>query len=289
MIIIQDTSIKEVHDTVVIEQASAVGIKDTIALLKNSSDKVNDVIDAYVSKNAILKSIQNAVTAKHGQSLKLVEAIEFAESMIIIMLPKLEAILKASKNKVFDTETVSFKERGVFDMISSINFFNRYASMAIDVVLQATATNEEPNKYLRKVDFEFFNNNGKYFAILLNKFCSGAEPVLKTIDNLSDEIYDAESAEVIRGLEGPEAVTLNGMAPHHLNPYFWYKKVRVKQDVNTIRANNETIDVLAMKIARLSNRVAETPDPSLERAIEVYENQIIHLRSKNAEIEAKYA
>jgi hypothetical protein len=288
MIIISDTPKSDVIVSIDKELVYLRGLSDTIALLRDNSDNMA-AVEAYVQRNAVLKGIENDVRKQIDSRSNLIGTMDFAIKQLLAWVPKLRDRIVKGKTETFDTETITFQEKGILDSISSVNFFNRYAGLVLDIVLTEATKEVNMNTFLTKVDLAFFNNTSKYFSNLLVKFSQPTKVLETMIDDLTDEPYDAQSEEILRSTVGDKAVSVQrNLAPHQLNPLYWWKRQRMKKDIKTIIDSNADVDMLAMKIARLNNRRTGVEDPALERQIEVYQDEIIKKQGKIAQIEARY-
>lgn len=288
MIIISETPKLDVLVALDREAATVSGLRDTIALLKQGDPDNLKLAEAVVQKNAVLKSIENELKRTLSPSFTLLGSIEDALGQLNLWLPKLRDRIAKSPTKIYDKETITFKEKGILDTISSVNFWTRYATMVLDIVIDQATKQQDLGKTLTKVDFAFFNDTAKYFAHLTVKFCESVKDMEAGIDNLSDETYDEVSEQIITAQMGAGGAAIAGIAPHQFNPLHWYKYGKMKKDVSRIQSNTESIQMLAMKIARLNNRNNGAPNPDLDRQIEVYQNAIIKKRAENIAIEARY-
>lgn len=288
MIIISETPKLDVLNAIDKEASHIKGIIDTIQLLKDSPENVL-AVEAYISKNAVLRGIESQLKKGLSSHATLIGSLEYAANQLDLWIPKLRDRVLKSKTSVYDSETITFREKGILDTVSALNFFNRYATMVLNVVLTMAAKEVNMNSFLTKVDINFFNGTPNYFAGLLIRFSQSIKSLEEMIDNLSDEVYDATSEEIIRNTVGDKAVSaLRGLAPHELNPLYWYKRQQMKADIKTIMNTNQDIDMLAMKIARLNNRRNGTNDPEIDRQIEIYQDELIKKQGKILQIEAKY-
>lgn len=289
MIIISETPKTDIMVAIDTESANIQGLSDTLALLKDSGNDIWKMAEAVVQKNAVLKGIENDLRRSIHPTATLLGSIEDATTQLKLWIPKLRVRIEKSPTKVYDTETITFKEKGILDTVSSINFWNRYATTVLDILLSQANKEEDLKVALTKVDLAFFNDTAKYFSHLTAKFCDSVKNLDTMIEDLSEETYDNVSEEVIMAQLGANAVSVQkNLAFHHLNPLYWWKNRQMKKAINTIKANNENIDMLAMKIARLNNRRYGTENPDLDRQIEVYQDAIIKKRAESLRIEAKY-
>lgn len=263
---------------------------DTISLITDSGTETLDKIEVYVEKNAVLKGIQSDLKKRLSPQSELLPSIEYAAKLVVTWLPKLQKRISSSTTKVYDKETITFKEKGILEAISAIDFFNDYAMTVLDILLtQTNDPKEQLKSYLTKVDFNFFTDTAKYFSRLLIRYNSSVKELEKLIDNLTDELYDPQDESIISAQLGEGSVSLNNnLAPHELNPLFWWRFGKMKRDIKKIQVNSERIDMLAMKIARINNKRDGTENPSLDRQIEVYQNEIIKNKAKIMEIEERY-
>lgn len=288
MIIINDTPKTDVIVAIDKELVYARGLSDTVKLLRDTPENLI-AVEAYIQRNAVLKGIEGDVRKHIDSRSTLVSTLDFSLNQLVAWLPKLKERITRSKTTTYDVETITFQEKGILDTISAINFFNRYAGLVLDITLTEAGKEVNMNAFLTKVDIAFFNNTAKYFSNLLVKFSQSIKTLDTMIDDLTDEVYDAQSEEVISATVGKKAVSVqHNLAPHQLNPLFWWKRNRMKKDIKSIIDSNADIDMLAMKIARLNNRRTGIEDPTLDRQIEVYQDEIIKKQGKIAQIEARY-
>jgi len=239
-------------------------------------------------KNAVLKGIENDLKKQLNSRASLLESLSSVINQMLLWGPKLRDRIVKNKTTVYDIETVTFQEKGILDIISAFNFFNRYASIVLDIIITETDKEVNLTSFLSKVDINFFNNTNKYFSHLIVKFSQSVNTLEKIIDNISEEIYDPTAESIIRSQLGDDGVGVRNLAPHELNPKFYFRMYQMKKDIKKIISSNAEIDMLAMKIARLNNRKTGTEDPNLEHQIEKYQDELIKNQSRIAAIEAKY-
>lgn len=288
MIIISKTPKMDVLAAIDRERSLCQGMLDTIQLLKDTGPDTLAKVSSVIENNAVLNSIQKELKRTRAPQATLLGDLEEALNQLSMWLPKLRVRIEKSRTSVYDSETITFQEKGILDTVSAINFFTRYGSMVLDVVLTQANKNVAMNSYLSKVDLQFFNDTAKYFGHLIVKFNDSVNNLDGMIENLSEELYDGISEQVIRGQLGDKSVAVQGLGPHELNPLYWWKVGVMKKDVASIASSHEKIEMLAAKIARLNNQRTGQEDPALERAIETYQNEIIKNQAKIAQIEARY-
>lgn len=284
MIVIKNTDVETVVKNIGAERTFLEGLKDNLGMVQNSSDDVLQGIFEYIKHNAVFNGIseraRREISAKHD----FFQTMSFAVDNAIMLLNDIETRLKKTRVKVFDTATITYRQKGMFDWINSINFFSNYSSKLIDVCLTQPKT---INNYLTKADFEFINKTVGYYNILLKRLCDSERDLKRSLDMLSDEVYDADEVSVIEQLKGKQAASI-GLAPHHFNPNYWRRYWVMTKDVRTIKSNREKIDMYAMKLQRLENKRNRTQDPSIDRQIEYWQNEIQILDAEIADIEEKY-
>lgn len=288
MIIISETPKADVIVAIDKEMGHVRGLLDTIQLLKDTPENYT-LVESVINKNAVMKGVENDLRKTLNSRPDLLPAIEFSLKQLDTWLPKLKDRIIKSNTKIYDQETITFKEKGILDTVSSVNFFTRYAGMVFNIAL--TLANKEANisSLLSKADWSFFNNTAKYFSILIVRFSQSIKELEEGIEDLSDETYDTMSEDILRGTVGDKAVTaLRGLMPHELNPLYWWRLLKMKKDIKLIIDANEQMDMLAMKIARLNNRRSGVEDPEIDRQIEIYEDELLKRQGKIAQIEARY-
>lgn len=288
MIIINDTPKADVVVSIDKELVYLRGLSDTLHLLRDNADNYA-AAEAYINRNAVLKGIEADVKKHIGARSSLLETMEFSINQLLTWVPKLKDRIVRSKTDTYDVETITFKEKGILDSVMAVNYFNRYAGLVLDIVITEASKEVNMNTFLTKVDLGFFNNTPKYFANLLVKFSQSIKTLDTMIDDLTDEVYDAQAEEIIGASVGDKAVSVQrNLAPHQLNPLFWWRMRRMKKDIKALVDANADIDMLAMKIARLNNRRSGVEDPGLDRQIEIYQDEIIKKQGRIAQIEARY-
>lgn len=288
MIIISETPKADVIEAIGDELDHVLGLSDTLQLLKDSGSNDVATLEAYVQRNAVLNGIEKQLKTTLSPRADLINTLGNALDQLKLWIPKLQDRVNKSNTKVFDRETLTFREKGILDLVAGVNFFNRYATMVLDILLTQANKEERLDGYLSKVDFRFFNDTAKYFAHLLVKFNASVKELEALVDSLSEETYDSTSESIISAQMGAGAVTVKNVAPHELNPMHWWRRGQMNRDVRALVKSNQDIEMLAMKIARLNNRRNGTDNPDLDRQIETYQDAILKKRSNVIRIESKY-
>lgn len=289
MILIKDTKKEDVVLRLESESNFAAGLADTLQLMKGlSADQAADM-DSYATKNATMRSIDAGVKKGIHNSISTMDAIATALTNLSVWVPKLKERLKKSATKTFDTETITFRERGILDVISAVNFFNRYTSIYLDILLEQANKPVDLAKMLNKHDLSFFNDTAKHYVTVLVRFTQSVKDLEGMLDRLSEEMADGMSEQILREAEGEDSISIRkGLAPHELNPVYWVRLWRMRRDVKTIEVNQKRIETLAMKIARLNNQRSGQEDPALDHTIEVYQDKIIKMDAEIRQIVEKY-
>lgn len=288
MIIISKTPKMDVLAAIDRERSLCQGLLDNIQLLKDTGSETFAKVEGLVEKNAVFNSIQKELKRVMNPRATLLHETEGALRNIVLWIPKMRSRIEKSRTSTYDKETISFREKGILDAVASINFYSRYASMVIDILLTQAHKDVPMQSYLTKVDLQFVNDTAKYFTHLTVKFSDSVVNLDGMINDLSEEVYDPLSADILKGSQGDKAVALQGLGPHELNPLYWWKVAMMKKDLSSIQSSNEKIEMLASKIARLNNQRTGHEDPALDRAIETYQNEIIKHQAKIVDIEARY-
>lgn len=289
MILIKDTKKEDVILRLQTEINYVDGLIDTIKLFNKVNLWEFANMEEYVHRNAIIRSIDQGFKKGISQKIDPVDAISGALYTLKTWLPRIMVRLKKSDTKTFDTETITFQERGVLDTISAVNFFNRYATMFLDVLLENGNKPVELSKIFNKIDLSFFNDTAPHFVTVTIRFSQSLKDLDAMLDNLSGELADTTSEGILREADGEGSVSIRkGMAPHEMNPLYWYRLWRMRRDVKSIEVSQLRIETLAMKIARLNNQRSGQEDPALDRMIEVYEDKIVKLDSHIRDTVEKY-
>lgn len=289
MIRIRNTKKTDVLTTLSVEINFLVGLRDNLQELRNLPASVQADIGEAFKRNGIIAGIEKKVRKEVPGQADFLETLSYSLTGLTIWLGMIESTLKGSKAQVYDSETMTFKDRGLLDAISAVNFFNRYTDMLLDVITTYAYSQDPINKILSKVDLAFFSETADYYGTLVVRFNQSPKALNEMIEQLSEEIADEVSEEILKGAEGEASVSIrSGLAPHQLNPVFWWQLWAMRRDVESIRNGENQIKVLAMKIARLNNKASGTEDPNLDHAIETYSNEIIKIKARNRAIVEKY-
>lgn len=285
MIIVKNTSKEDVLANIATEKTFLQGLGDTVASISASPDSVLIDIFDYVKHNAVLNGISENARKRISSKHDFFQTLSFAIKNGLAVLSYIETVFQKTNTKVYDTATLTYKQKGMFDFISAVNFFSSYTAKVLDIILTQPKTLQG---MLTKADLEFVNKTVNYYNNLLARMCESERDLKRSIDVLSDDVYDEENASILTQVKGRDAVNTNLM-PHELNPLYWIKYQLMKKDVNRIKNNRGKIDVYAMKLQKLENKKRHTEDPTLDRQIEYWVNEIQILDAEIADIEAKYA
>lgn len=290
MIHIKNAKKSEVLVTLENEANFLVGLNDNLTMLMEVGGKAREEMDKILVQNAVLKGITQTVRKEVNGHFDLLTGIKYAVENLNLWIIKLREQFNRLNTKTFDDETLTFRERGMLDGLSAINFFNRYTTMVLDILTIGAYDGSDSKHILNKIDLTMFTESASYYGALLVRFNQPAKTLNEMIENLSDELADEMSEQILRGAEGDAAVSIRkGLAPHQLNPVHWFYLWRMRRDVETLRVGQEQIDVLAMKIARLNNRNSGVEDPALDAQIEVYTDKITKIKARQREIIERYS
>lgn len=285
---IKETSKVDIIVAIDFEQSHLRGLADTISLLKDSPAALA-AAEAYIPRNAVMNGIYSDLKKYISPRVEFIGSIEYAINQLLKWIPSLKKSVMDSKTSVYDDHTLTFKEKGILDIFASINFFNRYTTLLLDILITQADKEVSMTSFVSKLNMTFFNNTAKYYSSQLVKFSSSIKDLDTLVSELSEELVDEASAKIIAAQSGEKAVNaVRGFAPHHLLPMYWWLRRQMKKDLATLTKTSEDIDMLAMKIARLNNRRTGTEDPTLERQIEIYQDELTKKQAKIYQIEARY-
>lgn len=285
MIIVKNAEFAKVSTTIDIEKTYIQNLLETLTMIRASDKDVLAGIDDYIKHNAVFNGIATHVNRNISSRHTLFDALVFSLNNALVLQDAALDILKKANKKVFDTNAITYKEKGVFDWLNAISFFVNYSSKLIDVILTQP---KNIAAFLTKADFEFLNKTVNYYNTLLKRLSDSPKNLQNSLKMLSDEQYDVEFTDIITRAKGKEATTV-GLSPHELNPDFWRRYLVMRWDVRTLKSNQEKIDMYASKLQRLENKRTNAQDPSLDHQIEQWQNEIQILDAENRELEAKYA
>lgn len=282
MIIIKDTPLADVISNIAIEQGSVTALRDTLAMIQSSSDIAS--IEKYLTTNAVLRGIVNKAKTDISSRHDFFTTLSYTLTTASKLLEDIKKRFQSSKTRIFDTTTISYREKGMFDWISAINFLSGYTSKLFDIVLTQP---KDIARYLTKADFEYINKTWTYYLIVMKRLSAAPLTLTRSLDLLSDAPYDPENDTLLAQLRGRDAID-NGLAPHKFNPYYWLNYGVMLRNVSRIKSNRESIDLYAMKLQKLEQDKQGNSDPAIDRQIEYWQNEIRILDAEIANIEEKY-
>ena len=285
MIIIKNAELENISKVITTERSYIQGLKENLAMIQATDSHVRDEIFDYIKHNAVINGIAENIRRNISNKHDIFQAMNFALDNAEALIVEIEARLKKSGKKIFDTKAISYREKGMFDWLNSISFYVNYTSKLIDIILTQPKT---VANYLTKADFEFINKTVGYYNTLTKRLTDSRRNLVRSIDMLSDEQYDPEYSSIIEDAKGKEATTV-GLMPHELNPDYWRRYIVMRWDVRTIKVNQEKIDMYAAKLQRLESQRNGQENPSLDAQIEKWQNEIQILDAEIREIEEKYA
>lgn len=284
MIVIKNTQLDVILRNIDVEKTYLNGLKDSIGMIQSASPEVQSEVFNYVRHNAVFNSIAEKAKREISSRFDIFQTMAIAIDNAIALLNDITQRLKSANIKVYDNAVITFRQKGMFDWINAINFFGNYSGKFIDVSLTQPKT---VNNYLTKADFEFINKTANYYNILLKRLSDSQRNLKNSINMLSDELYSEDNENILTSMRG-KAATTTGLAPHLFNPDYWRRYLIMRSDVRTLKSNHEKIDMYAMKLQKLENKRNNTQDPTIDRQIEYWQNEIQILDAEIAEIEAKY-
>lgn len=284
MIVIQETPKEQIEMIINAETITIDGAYNALMIVKEGEEGGLKEALKSIEKNSVLNGIQNQIKRSRG-NVDLVSALIHALDTSSALLKYADNYIKTSKTRIYDDNSLTFKDKGVLDWVSTINFFGRYTSIILNIILSEPGKSE--TKILVKNDLAFFNQTVKYFTHVLDQLCENKEYLIKNLKSLSDELYSEENEQILLTMLKKEQVT-TGLAPHQFNPMFYIRRRRMHKDVKIIKRNQEEIKYWVAKIQERQNARDGTNDPAIDYQIQTYSDQITILNSQIKQLMEKY-
>jgi len=200
-------------------------------------------------------------------------------------------MVKSYKETLWDGKLMSVKQANVLNVIEYMNFWVKYSRMMYEVLLTMNNEGVEPSKYLTGMDLKWMNGSEMFYRMFTIDLMKGGRYILDNMAKLPDIEVSPTSLDVLKASEGSGHIDVlnKGFGIHNVNPLFWLglgiSKIQGMW-IDKLRRDNE---YFAMKISQAINKRNGSPDPDLDRRIEIYQDKIIKNDHSISEIEAQYA
>lgn len=277
----------EVISVLLAVEVAATDLFSSLELVKNNNLDLTKQIDSWVLTKSIKKHLDQHGKREDG----ITENMMFGLTVVKALVPDLIKIVKGYNEKIWDGNMLTVKQANILNLTEYLGFWLRYTRTVFDVLVTMNNEGVDPAKYLASVDYRWLNGTEQFFKQFSTDLLQGARHIVQDLNKIPDVEVSKSSLEVLEASEGPGFTDLlnKGFGIHLVNPIFWISlgvaKIQMRR-IEQMRRNNETF---AMKVAQAINKRNGTPDPQLDRAVEVYQEEIIKNDHLIAEIEKDYA
>lgn len=274
-------SVKNVQRKHVLTLLSTVDVT-AFELLENINRMHNeDITLAIPSKSwALTKSIANNIskaTPGYNADIPVLDTIKVASEVVIELTKYLKKVVSSYKADIWAGETISVRQVYILSTIEQLDFWTRYASKTMDVLLSmSTESGYSMDRHLTKNELMFLNGSSQYFTNITISLLKGKTALIKEIEGIPEiDADDETSAEIMLGMGGKKPELARGFGIHLINPKYWYDNVMIDVNLWRIRSAQDSNEYLAMKINQAINQKNGGSDASLDHRIEIYRQKII--------------
>ncbi|QZA71078.1 hypothetical protein AH06_309 [Erwinia phage AH06] len=183
-------------------------------------------------------------------------------------------------------EAVDFKQANFLRFIDSIDFYLRYARSMLLVVTTLNANqNEDITKGFTVHEIRFLTDTAVHFVYLTAMFAQPVSVTEKVFDAVPSVVVSDADQQAIEAVLGAKTdVTKSGFIPLGYNLFFLIGRARAERRVKRLRAAEAAAIATELTLSKLLDKQAGgSDDPSIQKQIEHYQNQLNKL---NHEIDA---
>ena len=277
----------EILSTILNVEVAAADLDAGLESIINNSIDLSTQIEKWVLTKGVNKAI-------HQAGFKADTLIEFTRhglGVIKALSPEITKMVKSYKETLWDGKLMSVKQANVLNVIEYMHFWVKYSRMMYEVLLTMNNEGVEPSKYLTGMDLKWMNGSEMFYRMFTIDLMKGGRYILENMAKLPDIEVSPTSLDVLKASEGSGHIDVlnKGFGIHNVNPLFWLglgiSKIQGMW-IDKLRRDNE---YFAMKISQAINKRNGSPDPDLDRRIEIYQDKIIKNDHSISEIEAQYA
>ena len=137
---------------------------------------------------------------------------------------------------------------------------------------------------ISKADVAFIESNIKRFTSIFGDLTKPTDKFEKEFSKLVDVVI-TEDNEGLVVTENKSEFNINSFMGFRYSPLFFLGRIAANYQVDKYKARKEKIKYLQLRLMHLENEARQTPDPRLEKEIELLKNRIDKLESANHEVE----
>jgi hypothetical protein len=277
----------EILSVLLAVEVAANDLYGSLELIKNNNIDLTKQIDSWVLAKTIKKLLDTRGKREDG----ITENMLFGITVVKALVPDLIKLVKGYNEKLWDGNTLTVKQANILNLIEYLGFWLRYTRTIFDVLVTMNNEGVDPQKYLNGVDYRWLMGTELFFKQFTGDLMMGARHIVQDLNKIPDVEISKSSLEVLEATEDEATTDLlkKGFGIHLVNPIFWISlgvaRIQMRR-IEQMRKNNETF---AMKVSQAINKRNGTPDPQLDRQIEIYQEEIIKNEHAISEIEKDYA
>lgn len=197
---------------------------------------------------------------------------------------ELEAEISRSKEKIWNGNTLTFKQAAVLDTINALENWIDYTYLSFEVLIA-----DGFGEHLTKADHALLNGTLRYYTNISMEYAKGPAEWTKEFYKVADIVVSDETEAVVETSDKLiTRMTSNNIGLHRLNPKFWYDLGRSRYDLGRLESLNRYNEQLNMMINLANTKKNGEEDAVLENQIKVYRDEININRAKQEEIISRY-
>ncbi|ANJ65108.1 putative virion structural protein [Erwinia phage vB_EamM_Desertfox] len=187
-------------------------------------------------------------------------------------------------------EAVDFKQANFLRYIDSIDFYLRYARSMLLVV---TSLNANPSADITKGftvhEIRFLTDTAVHFIYLTSLFSQPVSVTEKVFDAVPSVVVSDADQQAIEAVLGNKTdVARSNFIPLGYNPFFLIGRLRAERRVKRLRAAEAAAIATELTLSKLMDKQAGgTEDPTIQKQIDHYQNQLNRLNFEIDQIKSE--
>jgi hypothetical protein len=251
------------------------GLCDQYALFL-AENKITSADLKYIVDN-FYKNYDNKVTNRRNLFEDISNGLSQLEKNLEVVNNYIDKNL--SSNTV--GTSLSLKKGFCVAFVDNTEFCLDYIQLVLDYYVSKEVVNSTP---LSKADVAKIENNIKRFSMVFSDLSKPNDKFKKDFDKIADIIITNDNEEIAIH-EDKSGFNLNTFMGFKYSPIFYLRRLISDYSVNVYKARKEKIKYLQLRLMYLEAENRDTPDPRIEKEMELVRNRIEKLESANHEVE----
>lgn len=263
------------------------GAADNLRLMASEGITLDDVLKGWKEAPLFIKAVRGNIPT--GISLETI--LNGAIGNAFQLIDQLQKDFATSSN-LMGKETVTVKELNGLMLDSYLSFFSEYLSRLMDMMTSMMVKGKPAEQVAQKPDLTYLVKNIAGFGEMTYTLFERGGIVMKRYRALPKLVADEQTLDVLEQTKGKDAVvafSARNLAPHELNPVYWWDTYRMDHAIKSYAKHQNSIEANALKISYYRDLQQHQPSPANERMIELLETKIIKAQAAMEEIEQRYA